>query len=113
MVTVKNTNGSMSEFVKKQDIEQAILQSNYNKFCQSHHKPFYKFPLVNDFGFKGTTMAANSLLAGVYESGHPPPQAEADFLQALSMPETVKCLRPSSMNLSVEQYVTFWKKAKE
>jgi hypothetical protein len=113
MVTVENTNGSISEFVKKQDIEQANLRTNHNKFCQSHHKPFYQFPLANDFRFKGTTMAANSVLAGVYESNHPLPQAEADFLQALSMPETVKRLGSSSMNLSTEQYVTFWKKAKE
>jgi len=78
------------------------LQNNHNKFCQSHHKPFYQFPLANDFAFKGTTTAANLVLAGVYESNHPLPQAEADFLQALSMPETVKCLGRSSMNLSVD-----------
>jgi uncharacterized membrane protein YheB (UPF0754 family) len=64
LVTEENLNGSITEHTTKPSIEQAILQSNQSKFKQSHHRLFYKFPLVKDFQFKGTTMAANVVLAG-------------------------------------------------
>jgi len=52
-------------------------------FQQLNHKPFYHFPLAQEFGFKGTILAANAVLAGPYDSNRDIPRAELDLLHAL------------------------------
>jgi len=83
LVTEENSNGSITEHTSKASIERAILQNNLSKFKQSHHRPFYKHPLVRDFQFKGTTMAASAVLAGSYDPPQDIPLAERALLQAL------------------------------
>jgi hypothetical protein len=112
LVMEEKENGRVIEYTNKKDIEQAILSCNQAKFQQSHHRPFYQFTLAQEFRFKGTTMAANAVLAGVYETPHHIPQSEREFLQALQMPEKVKELN-DNMHLSTETYTRFWNKAKE
>jgi hypothetical protein len=52
MVTVHDEAGNRFDLTSKEDIEQAIMKSNEEKYRQSSHTPFYQFPLVNEFGFK-------------------------------------------------------------
>jgi hypothetical protein len=120
IVGIKHFNGNSgklkqkhTEFVRKPKIEKAILHSNQAKFSSVTSQPPYRFPLAQDFGFKGTTTSANSVLSGVYESHFPLPQVEAELLNALTMPESIKRLRALCKTLSMEMYVNFWKKAKE
>jgi len=42
MVTVEDSQGGLTEYCKKQDIEREILQNNKKKIRQSHHRPFTK-----------------------------------------------------------------------
>ncbi len=111
LVTEENSNGSITEHMSKASIERAILQTNLSNFRQSHHRPFYKHPLVRDFQFKGTTTAASAVLAGSYKPPQDIPVAEQALLQALQMPERLRDMGPDSMPLTVESYTKFWNTA--
>jgi hypothetical protein len=113
LLKIEGSDGSIKEFSTGKDIEEAILDCNLNKFKQSHHRPFYRFPLKQHFGFKGITMHSNAVLAGVYDTNFEIPTAKAEFLQALQMPQTVAELGQSTMELTLESYTHFWSKAKE
>ncbi|MFN9979429.1 MAG: hypothetical protein ACK53Y_05925, partial [bacterium] len=98
MVTIEATDGSLQDITDKVLMEQAIMDSNAEKFRQSHHRPFYKDPLKRDFGFKGLTPASGRVLAGVYESNLPIPLAEQLFLKALHKPTAVREAGPQPMD---------------
>ncbi len=57
-------------------------------------------------------MASKAVLAGVYEPYREIPLAEAALLDALKTPDKLTELG-QDMSLSVEEYVSFWKKANE
>ncbi|MFN9978474.1 MAG: hypothetical protein ACK53Y_01100, partial [bacterium] len=65
------------------------------------------------FGVKRTTQAATAVLAGVYESNHILPEAVNHVLQQLQMSSNVRSLGTLSMQLTLEGYRAYWKKAKE
>jgi hypothetical protein len=67
MVTTLDPNGQRLDITNQQEMEQAILISNHQKFRQSSHTPFYCSPLKEEFGFKGLSLAAQSTLAGLYK----------------------------------------------
>jgi len=94
-------------------MEQAILNSNKEKFSQSAHTPFYLSPLKDEFGFKGLTAAAQATLAGLYESNHDIDVRILEVLAQWQMPEAVKNLGPIKMEMNLESYISFWKKARE
>jgi len=64
MVTVNDENGRLVDITDKEKMEKAIMKNNKSKFKQAHHRPFYKFPLINEFGNKGLTIASTAALAG-------------------------------------------------
>jgi hypothetical protein len=70
IVTTTNANGNKNDITNKTEMEQAILNSNKEKFSQSAHTPFYLSPLKDEFGFKGLTAAAQATLTGLYEPNH-------------------------------------------
>ncbi len=113
MVTVQDEAGNRFDLTSKEHIEQAIMKNNEEKYRQSSHTPFYQFPLVNEFGFKGLTSAAQAVLSGVYESNHPIEDCAQALLEELEMPEKVRELGPQNMKITKEDYRGFWLKAKE
>jgi Reverse transcriptase (RNA-dependent DNA polymerase) len=113
MVSIDNGQGGYIDITGKQEMEQAIMENNEKKYKQSHHTPFFQFPLVGDFGFKGLTMASQAVLSGVYESNYEIDPYAKDLLNHLHMPSDVKDLGPQKMELTVEAHRTFWRKAKE
>jgi hypothetical protein len=52
MVTVEDSQGGLTEYCKKQDIEREILQNNKKKNKAIPPSPLYKKPLTQNFGFK-------------------------------------------------------------
>jgi len=113
MVTIEATDGSLQDITDKVLMEQAIMDSNAEKFRQSHHRPFYKDPLKRDFGFKDLTPASGRVLAGVYESNLPIPLAEQLLLKALHKPTAVREAEPQPMDISLVNYRYFWSRARE
>jgi len=52
-------------------------------------------------------------LAGLYESNHDIDGKILDVIAQWQMPQAVRALGPLKMELALEQYINFWKKAKE
>ena len=94
-------------------METAILNNNKAKFSQSANSPFYLSPLREEFGFKGLSSAAQASLAGLYESNHDIDGRILDVIAQWQMPQAVRDLGPLKMELSLESYIQFWKKARE
>jgi hypothetical protein len=113
MVTTVDANGNRLDITNTQDMERAILQNNNEKFHQSSHTPFYSSPLKEEFGFKRLTSSAQAVLAGVYESNCDIDSCILDVIAQWQLPEKSKALGPLSMALSVESYVSYWRKARE
>jgi hypothetical protein len=113
MVTIQNPDGSRKDVTNRLEIEQAILRNNYDKFSQSFHTLFYCSPLKEAFGFQGLSTAAQAVLAGVYDTDLLLDQFIWDVLAQWEKPEAIRQLEPIRMDLSLEQYRSFWLKANE
>jgi hypothetical protein len=113
MVTVVDADGQRRDITDKLEMERAILCNNKEKFPQSFHTPFYQSPLKEDFGFQGTSQAAQAVLAGLNETDYELDQFVLDVMQQWQKPEAVRQIEPISMNMSLEQYRAFWNKANE
>jgi hypothetical protein len=93
-------------------MERAIISSNKKKFQQSFGTPFYNYPYNKLFGYLGITPASKQVLDGTFI---PPAEASThmkDFLKHLIMPLAIKN-NPTTMELSVDTFIHYWKKARE
>jgi len=113
MVIVTDADGNQIDITDRAGLESAILRNNQEKFTQSVNTPFYSFPLKHEFGFQGVTAATQTILAGVYDSNYPLDQYILDVFQQWEMPNSIKEIRPPAMNISLESYRRFWKRANE
>jgi hypothetical protein len=113
MVTVIDLDGQRKDITDQKEIEQAILDANQHKFTQSAHTPFYRTPLKEEFGFKGLTSATQATLAGLYDSNHDINSRILDLIAQWQMPPEVRELGPLKMELHLDSYISYWKKAKE
>jgi hypothetical protein len=113
MVTIIDQDGQRVDLTKQRDIELAILEHNNQKFTQSSGTPFYLPPLKDEFSFKGITGAAQATLAGVYESNHSLDERILEVIKQRQMPEAVRNLGPKKLALTFQEYMSYWKKARE
>jgi hypothetical protein len=113
MVTTTDPAGSRTDITDQEGIKQAILRSNEEKFRQASHTPFYQSPLKDDFGFKGLTTNAQAALAGLYEPSQEVHSRILGVIAQWQIPQAVRDLGPLKMEMSLESYTSFWKKAKE
>jgi hypothetical protein len=111
MVTIQSPDGTTRDITEKKEMQQAIMQSNLSKFQQSHHNPFYHFPLSQELGFKGTTATASTVLAGEYELSHDILESAKNILAHLKQPDQIHQLGPINMYLSLHEYRKLWKKS--
>lgn len=113
LVSIETAPGIFEDIMGKKEIEQVIMANNEEKYKQSHRTPFFQFPLMGDFGFKGLTTLAQALLAGVYESNHQIDSYVTELMPHLQMPQNVCERGHNSMTITFEGYRNYWKKAKE
>ena len=113
MVSVTLADGGTLDITGKEAIECAIIQNNTLKFQQSHQRPFYNRPLNWEFGYKGTTMAASSVLAGLYDPDTNVPTFEKLLLEALHKPDSIQDLGSMPNGIPLMDYKRFWCKARE
>jgi len=112
LVTTTDPKGNKVDITDQQEMEKAILDNNRQKFSQSIHTPFYQSPLKEEFGFKGLTSTAQAALAGLYES-HDLDARLLDVIAQWQIPLAVRALGPLKMELSLDSYISFWRKAQE
>jgi hypothetical protein len=113
VVTTTDAAGNKIEITNQKDMEQAILDNNHKKILQSSHTPFYQSPMKERFGFKGLTSSAQAVLAGIYDSDEDTDQRILDVIAQWQIPQAVKELGPLHMNMTVDSYTAYWKKARE
>ncbi len=113
MVTVQLSDGSSQDITGKQEIEEAILKNNQEKYQQSFHTPFLQSPLREAFGFKGLSSAAQAVLGGVYDTPENVDPYTKAFIEELYMPQKVREMGKQTMAISLEEYKHFWKRANE
>ncbi len=111
MVSVQSADGSSQDITSKFEMEQAIMMNNQEKYKQSFHTPFMQPSLRSDFGFKGLTTASLAVLGGVYEPDENIDEYTKAFLEELVTPQAVRDLGTQTMELSLEIYISFWKKS--
>ena len=112
MVSTTDKEGNKRDITDQLELEKAILENNKQKFSQSSHTPFCQPPLKDEFGFKGLTSTAQAALAGLYESD----SLDERMLEVIAqwqIPQAVLDLGPLKMELSLDTYTSFWKKARE
>jgi hypothetical protein len=106
-------NGGVTDVTNKETIERAIMDTNWEKFMKSHYRPFYRYPLHQEFGGKGTAAAMSWALARVYNPKWDIPAFELEFLQSLEIPKEIWSIAPIKRKINIEQYCKFWEKVKE
>jgi len=89
-------------------MERAMMMNKEDKLRQSYHTPFYQRPLTSEFGYKGTTQAAATVLAGVYDTNHHLDPHVRDMLNHLQMPKSIQ-----ELGKLLEDYQRYWRKANE
>ncbi len=113
MVTIQSDQGTSKDLTEKAEIEAAIMENNQVKYQQSFHTPILVPPLREDFGFKGLTTAAQAVLGGVYEPSEQVDPYTREVIKELQMPQEVRALGPQTMEIPLQTYRAFWKKAND
>lgn len=83
------------------------------KYKQKHHTPLLQFPLIGDFGFKRLAISAQSVLGGVYGSSEEQDPYVTDLMPHLQMPQSVRDLENTTMNITVEGCIGFKKNSRK
>jgi hypothetical protein len=112
MVSVPLTDGTITDITDKKEMEKAIIKSNKSKFQQSFQTPFYNYPYNKIFGYLGLTTFSQKVLDGTYVPPMDSSTHMTDFLTRLATPEVIKN-NPNTMEMTVESFISYWKKAKE
>lgn len=112
MVSVTDSEGNRQDITERIDIERAIRKINHQKFTQSANTPFYLPPLSTEFRFKGMTSATHATLAGLYDSYHDIVSRILEVIAQWKMPQAVTDVGPHKMEMTLDSYISFWKKAK-
>lgn len=113
MVTIQTEQVTNIDLTGKQDIEEAIMANNQAKYQQAFHTPFMISPLREKFGFRGLTTAAQAVLGRVYEPNEQVDVYTRELLKEMQMPQALRDLGPQPMEISVDSYREFWRKANE
>jgi hypothetical protein len=89
-VEVHDEGGNVVERATKDEVEQACMEENEQRFRQANDTPFMKSPLVEEFGYLGIGENARAVLAGTYV----PPQGTNEFavmlLEQLKIPDSLR-----------------------
>lgn len=113
-LTVTGEQGQgVQEVTDKEDIERILMQVNKEKFQEANATSFMQDPLRSDVGPRGTTVAAEQILLGTYAVPDSIDENTVNFLQALQMPDAVRLSEHVETDISLDEHIKFWRKARE
>lgn len=109
-VTVRNIDGTTSDILDKEAIEEAIIDANRQKYHQTEQScPFFSKELRSDFGDFGEGPAMQAVLEGTYKISPSIDQYTADYIMACqSLPR-----KPAPFLRSPLDFKNSWKKMNE
>jgi len=98
----------------QQEVEHHVQQNLQQRFSLGKRAPFNRGQLLEDFGTLGDTDAVTQLFQGTYNSHPNIDQATADYLsEATRIQKEIATLPPPTTEVTPEEYISFWSKAKE
>ncbi len=112
-VNVKNPDGTVSSISKKEELEKAIINENIKKYHQCENTPFFREPLVRDFGRFGEGPCTQQVADGTYNI---PPNVDpvtADFLRECKQSPQVREEGEYPLPRSPQDFQQYWNKMKE
>ncbi len=112
-VNVKNPDGSITSVSKKEDLERAIINENIKKYHQCENTPFFKEPLVSDFGRFGEGPCTKQVAEGTYEIPPNVDSVTADFIRECKQSPEIQQEGEFPLPRSPEDYRQYWRKMKE
>ena len=113
-VSIKNEDGSRTDLVKKEEMEQAIIEENINKFHQSENTcPFLQPPLVHDFGFHGEGAETNNVAKGTYNIPPNIDQYTTSFLEVCEQNTSTKEEGDAPLTRDFQTYKKGWQLMRE
>lgn len=112
-VEVANSNGSVTEYTTKDDIEKAVMEELSSRFGRASSAPICQGVLYDLLGTYADTDAAMQILEGTFA---PPPDADGPILIILE--EIARIWRligegEVSVAISQEDYQYYWRRVKE
>ena len=113
-VQTDGPDGMLVDVTDKESIENLLLRSNENKFRQCENTPMMTAPLLSEFGQLGiNTNAAYQVMDGQYECPPGTHHFSRQVLQQLAMSDIARNAEETSQEITVEQWMKFWKSARE
>lgn len=112
-VNVKNEDGTITSISKKEDLEQAIIAENIKKYHQCENTPFFKEPLLSDFGRFGEGPATEQVANGTYQIPPNVDEVTADFIRECKQTDEIKKEGTYPLPRSPQDFQAYWKRMKE
>jgi hypothetical protein len=104
------------ECTTKSDIEDVLMDINYDKIQSSKGTPFLQEPLLSEFGDMANTPAADAVLQGSYVAPDGTDPHARLLLSALATPTAISSntgnFRPRR-HITPETHIKGWRRAKE
>ena len=98
------------ERISKDDIEDACIRENSQRFSQSANTPFMQPPLVNDFGYLAETEAAEQVLRRCYELPDGTDYYAGLLIDQLYCPWEVTQTIPITAEITTAEHIKAWQR---
>ena len=89
----------------KEEVEEACMQENEQRFCQAYDTPFMRSTLLEEFGYLGISLNVEAVLWGTY---NPPPGTNRHaimLLEQLQIPDRVCASPPVPPYITTEEFI--------
>ena len=94
-------------------MESILMETNKDKFTHANATPFMQAPLKDIVGLDGLTVAADSILLGTFEIPAGIDKGAEDFIKAVRMDDNLRDAGLFSPDITTEEHISYWKKARE
>lgn len=109
-VTVTKRDDRQCHIIKKNEIENSIMQANERKFHQTEgHGQLQKGALLKDLGVLGTGPKVEDVLRGTYHPPHGTTRTTTQFLASLQRPANFK----NVPLITYQEFCMGWRSTKE
>ena len=114
-LTVHSSGNSeiIEEITDKEELEDILMETNYEKFSSAKDTPLAQEPLVSLIGATASTSTANAILQNCPVDLSMCDQFTQKFLEAACIPESMRSIPPVSAKITPEQHIQFWKSQNE
>lgn len=104
-VTITDQHGRTQEMI--------LMNTNKNKFTQANETPFNQAPLKDVVGARGITHDSDLILLGQYVTPPDIHPGARDFISAVQMNNEVLASGPIPVDITAEEHMNYWRKARE